>query len=202
MEADLAKLHEQGSMLSEEVSEEDVAEVVARWTGIPVSKLMEGETEKAGPTRRAPSPAGGWPRPRGRGRVQRGASLKGRPVRPQQAGGLVPLPGPNRCGQDRAGSSASPIPLRRRAVDGSHRYVGVHGKALREPSNWSSSRDTSVTTRVVSSPRPSVVGPTQSSCSTRLRRPTQRCSTSCFSCWTMVVSPTDRAGRWTSATSS
>jgi ATP-dependent Clp protease ATP-binding subunit ClpB len=33
-------------MLSEEVSDQDVAEVVARWTGIPVSKLMEGETEK------------------------------------------------------------------------------------------------------------------------------------------------------------
>jgi ATP-dependent Clp protease ATP-binding subunit ClpB len=33
-------------MLSEEVTEQDVAEVVGRWTGIPVSKLMEGETEK------------------------------------------------------------------------------------------------------------------------------------------------------------
>jgi len=33
-------------MLSEEVTDEDVAEVVARWTGIPLSKLMEGETEK------------------------------------------------------------------------------------------------------------------------------------------------------------
>jgi ATP-dependent Clp protease ATP-binding subunit ClpB len=32
--------------LKEEVDEEDVAEVVARWTGIPVSKLMEGEVEK------------------------------------------------------------------------------------------------------------------------------------------------------------
>ncbi len=42
----LAVLHEQGSMLSEEVTEEDVAEVIAKWTGIPVSKLMEGETEK------------------------------------------------------------------------------------------------------------------------------------------------------------
>jgi ATP-dependent Clp protease ATP-binding subunit ClpB len=30
----------------EEVDEEDVAEVVAKWTGIPVSKLMEGEVEK------------------------------------------------------------------------------------------------------------------------------------------------------------
>jgi ATP-dependent Clp protease ATP-binding subunit ClpB len=45
-EDDLAKLHEQGSMLSEEVTNEDVAEVVARWTGIPVAKLMEGETQK------------------------------------------------------------------------------------------------------------------------------------------------------------
>ena len=33
-------------MLTEEVTEEDVAEVVAKWTGIPVSRLMEGEVEK------------------------------------------------------------------------------------------------------------------------------------------------------------
>jgi len=45
-EAELGRLHEQGRMLSEEVTEQDVAEVVARWTGIPVSKLMEGETQK------------------------------------------------------------------------------------------------------------------------------------------------------------
>jgi ATP-dependent Clp protease ATP-binding subunit ClpB len=45
-EAELERLHAEGSMLSEEVTEHDVAEVVARWTGIPVAKLMEGETEK------------------------------------------------------------------------------------------------------------------------------------------------------------
>ncbi len=33
-------------MLKEEVDDEDVAEVVSRWTGIPVSKLMEGEVQK------------------------------------------------------------------------------------------------------------------------------------------------------------
>ena len=33
-------------MLADEVTEEDVAEVVAKWTGIPVSRLMEGEVEK------------------------------------------------------------------------------------------------------------------------------------------------------------
>jgi ATP-dependent Clp protease ATP-binding subunit ClpB len=44
----LTELHQAtgGSMLTEEVTEEDVAEVVAKWTGIPVSRLMEGEVEK------------------------------------------------------------------------------------------------------------------------------------------------------------
>jgi ATP-dependent Clp protease ATP-binding subunit ClpB len=36
----------QQSMLSEEVTEEEIAEVVGRWTGIPVTRLMEGEREK------------------------------------------------------------------------------------------------------------------------------------------------------------
>src|SRR4051794_34421258 len=35
-----------GTMLADEVTEEDIAEVVAKWTGIPVSRLMEGEVEK------------------------------------------------------------------------------------------------------------------------------------------------------------
>jgi ATP-dependent Clp protease ATP-binding subunit ClpB len=35
-----------GSLLAEEVTEEAIAEVVARWTGIPVSKLLEGEKAK------------------------------------------------------------------------------------------------------------------------------------------------------------
>ncbi|MGH7985734.1 MAG: ATP-dependent chaperone ClpB [Candidatus Binataceae bacterium] len=33
-------------LIKEEVDEEDIAEVVARWTGIPVSRLMEGEVQK------------------------------------------------------------------------------------------------------------------------------------------------------------
>jgi ATP-dependent Clp protease ATP-binding subunit ClpB len=46
-QARLAELHSGGgSMLTEEVTEEDVAQVVAKWTGIPVSRLMEGEVEK------------------------------------------------------------------------------------------------------------------------------------------------------------
>ncbi|MEX1277962.1 MAG: AAA family ATPase, partial [Chloroflexota bacterium] len=43
----LRELKSSGSVLvREEVDADDIAEVVARWTGIPVSRLMEGETEK------------------------------------------------------------------------------------------------------------------------------------------------------------
>ncbi len=42
----LEKLQASLKMLKEEVSEEDVAEVISRWTGVPVSRLMEGEIQK------------------------------------------------------------------------------------------------------------------------------------------------------------
>ncbi|HET7589363.1 MAG TPA: ATP-dependent chaperone ClpB [Solirubrobacterales bacterium] len=46
-EARLEELHAGGEvLLADEVTEEDVAEVVAKWTGIPVSRLMEGEVQK------------------------------------------------------------------------------------------------------------------------------------------------------------
>ncbi len=45
-QARLDELQKERKMLKEEVDEEDVAEVVSRWTGIPVSKLMQGEVEK------------------------------------------------------------------------------------------------------------------------------------------------------------
>jgi ATP-dependent Clp protease ATP-binding subunit ClpB len=44
--ARLDELQVDQKMLKEEVDEEDVAEVVSRWTGVPVSRLMEGEIEK------------------------------------------------------------------------------------------------------------------------------------------------------------
>jgi ATP-dependent Clp protease ATP-binding subunit ClpB len=43
---ELARLQEQGSFLREEVTAEDVATVVARWTGIPVAKMLESESER------------------------------------------------------------------------------------------------------------------------------------------------------------
>jgi ATP-dependent Clp protease ATP-binding subunit ClpB len=42
----LSDLQQNSKMLKEEVDDEDVAEVISRWTGIPVSKMLEGEREK------------------------------------------------------------------------------------------------------------------------------------------------------------
>jgi len=43
---ELLEVQREGKMLSEEVDEEMIAEVVAKWTGIPVSRMLEGEAEK------------------------------------------------------------------------------------------------------------------------------------------------------------
>jgi ATP-dependent Clp protease ATP-binding subunit ClpB len=45
-EAKLAELQQRHKMVTEEVTPEDIAEVVGKWTGIPVSKLLEGEVGK------------------------------------------------------------------------------------------------------------------------------------------------------------
>jgi len=42
----LNQLHQHESLLKEEVAEDDIAEIVARWTGIPVSKMLESEKQK------------------------------------------------------------------------------------------------------------------------------------------------------------
>jgi len=46
IETSLAALQSEGSLISEEVTAEEVAEIVSKWTGIPVSKMLEGEQEK------------------------------------------------------------------------------------------------------------------------------------------------------------
>jgi len=42
----LSQLQKDRKMLKEEVDDQDIAEVISRWTGIPVSKMLEGEREK------------------------------------------------------------------------------------------------------------------------------------------------------------
>jgi ATP-dependent Clp protease ATP-binding subunit ClpB len=50
MEAELKRLEKKGreqtTLFKEEVSEEEIAEVVAKWSGVPVTRLVEGEKEK------------------------------------------------------------------------------------------------------------------------------------------------------------
>ena len=46
LEAELKDKQKTGKLVREEVTEEEIADIVSRWTGIPVSKLMEGEKEK------------------------------------------------------------------------------------------------------------------------------------------------------------
>ena len=45
-EGKLAKVQKGAGMLAEEVTENDIAKVVGAWTGVPVSRLLEGEREK------------------------------------------------------------------------------------------------------------------------------------------------------------
>ena len=45
-ESKFAELHKEGGLLREEVTAEEIAEVVAKWTGVPVARLLEGEKEK------------------------------------------------------------------------------------------------------------------------------------------------------------
>jgi len=44
--AELSRVQEKGSYLREEVTEEDVAAIVSKWTGVPVSKMLESEMQK------------------------------------------------------------------------------------------------------------------------------------------------------------
>jgi ATP-dependent Clp protease ATP-binding subunit ClpB len=43
---DLARLQKDKKMLKEEVDEEDIAEVISKWTGVPLSRMLEGEVQK------------------------------------------------------------------------------------------------------------------------------------------------------------
>ncbi|MCU1348238.1 MAG: clpB, partial [Acidobacteria bacterium] len=44
--ARLEEIQKSGAMLKEEVTEEDIAEIVSRWTGVPVTRMMESELQK------------------------------------------------------------------------------------------------------------------------------------------------------------
>ena len=126
----LAEKQGEHRLLREVVTAEEIAEIVSVWTGIPVSRLTEGEREAAAP-RRGAAPAGGRP---GRG----GAGGRGRdhpgPVRgegPEAADRLVHLPRPDRRREDGAGQGAGRGAVRLRGQHRPDRHERVPGAAHR-----------------------------------------------------------------------
>ncbi len=129
----LDELQKSQRFLKEEVDAEDVAEVVSRATGVPVSRLLEGEVEKLIRMEDAlHARVVGQDEAVERG-VQRHPAQSGRTVRPQPAHRLVPLHGADRGGQDRAGPVPGRVPLRRPPGHDPHRHERVRRAALGGP---------------------------------------------------------------------
>ena len=113
--------------LSEKVDVDEVAEVVGKWTGIPVTRLMEGEVELIDMEERACTAA--WSaRRRPSPRFRRAAPFARRPQRPRPPDRHLPVPRPDRRRQDRAGARAGRVHVRLAGRDGADRHVGVHGE--------------------------------------------------------------------------
>ena len=128
------------ALLKQEVDEQDIAEVVSKWSGVPVTKLLEGEVQKLiKMEQRLQQRVVGQDEAVQRG-IQRGAALAGRPARSEPAARLVPVPWPHRRGQDRAGARAGRVPVRRRAGADSDRYVGIPGEAHRRAADRRAAR--------------------------------------------------------------
>ena len=127
-----ATIHAKGgdTLLREEVTADEIAEVVSRWSGVPVTKLLEGEREKL---------------------LKLGEVLHGRVVGQDEAVEAVAdavlrsragiknrqrpvgafLPRPDGRGQDGAREGACGGAVRRRGEHGAHRHERVHGEAHR-----------------------------------------------------------------------
>ncbi len=122
------------AMIREEVTSEDIASVVSRWTGIPVDKMLSGEREKLLQMEQT----------LGRRVIGQKQAVEGLPRDPPRArrspgpeppDGLVPVPGPHRRRQDRAHQEPRRLPVRRPSRDGADRHVGVHGEAFGRPAD-------------------------------------------------------------------
>ena len=130
-EAKLRELQADRTFLKEEVDEEDVAEVVARWTGIPVSRLMESEVEKLVHMEERLHERVIGQDEAVEAVVERAAALTRRAAGPRPPDRHLPLHRPHRRRQDRAGAGAGRVHVRLRAGHGPDRHVRVHGEALR-----------------------------------------------------------------------
>ena len=120
-----------GLMVAEEVTADDIAEVISAWTGIPAGRMLQGESQKLLHMEEEARQAADRP-VQGRGRrVRRRPPCPGRHQRPQPAHRLVPVPRTHGRGQDGAGQGPGRLPFRRRTRHGADRHVRVRREALR-----------------------------------------------------------------------
>ena len=171
-------------MVKEEVDEDDIAAVVSTWTGIPVSRLLEGEVEKlihmeerlhqrvVGQDQAVEAVANA---------LRRARSGLQDPNRPDR---LVHLPRPDRASGRRSSPARSPSSCSTTSARWCGSTCPSTRSGTRSPGSSALRPGTSATRRAGSSPRPCGAGRTRSSSSTRSRRRTPRSSTSCSSCST------------------
>jgi ATP-dependent Clp protease ATP-binding subunit ClpB len=101
-------------MVEEAVRPEQIAEVVERWTGVPVAKMLEGEREKLLRMEDELGKRVIGQKAGGGGRAERRAPGAGGAAGREPAAGLVPVPRAHRRRQDRADQGAGRVPVRRR----------------------------------------------------------------------------------------
>ena len=118
----LKELQSQGALLKEEVDAEDIAQIVSRWTGIPVSKLLEGEMDRLVhmEDRLHTRVIGQAEAVRAVANAVRALAL--RPARSRPADRFLPVPRPDRGRQDGTGARPGGVSIRRRTRHGPHRH--------------------------------------------------------------------------------
>ena len=129
-----------GDMVEEAVTPDHIAQVVSRWTGIPVDKMLEGERDKL--LRMEDELA---KRVVGQAEAVHAVSTAVRRARaglqdPNRPIGSFMFLGPDRRRQDRAHQGGGGVPVRRRDRDGAHRHVRIHGEALGRPADRRAAR--------------------------------------------------------------
>ena len=130
-EGERALNQKQNRLLQEEVDEKLIAQIVSKWTGIPVSKMMEGEAERLMTSRKRAWKAGRGAKIRHRGRQRGDTQVPFRTQRSEPPTWRFPLPRPDGRGKDRAGQGTCRAALRHRRRPCQTRYVGVYGEAQR-----------------------------------------------------------------------
>ena len=129
--AKLAELQKKQKFLKEEVDAEDIAQVVAKWTHIPVSRLLEGEVQKLIHMESRLEKRVVGQRPAMRGGEQRHPPRAERAPGPQPSHRLLHFPRPHRRRENGDGQGAGRVSLRRRERPHPLGHVGVHGEARR-----------------------------------------------------------------------